>query len=212
LYAADAPKLEAKLHGEWKGGACQGTFSFKPDGTYRLEKWSPGNHMLSGTWAMKWDALPPTLVLTCKESNSKEYVGAEWKVKVSELDRESLSLVFRSAKEGDATIRYTRIKKSAEPKAVSDYIKVEIRGKLRTTDLGDILLIEDLANQPVNITIQDMPLAFGGDKVLAALAKKLDGRTVVVYGNLARAAAERIAIQPKHYLSYVRVTALKEAE
>jgi hypothetical protein len=40
LCVADAPKpaVEAKLHGEWKGGACQGMFAFKPDGTYELTR------------------------------------------------------------------------------------------------------------------------------------------------------------------------------
>src|SRR4051812_25446451 len=81
--AAKPPAVEAKLHGEWEGGACEGVFAFRPDGTYELTRWSPGNYRLTGTWAVRWDALPPTLVLTCKESSRKEYTGTAWEVKVS---------------------------------------------------------------------------------------------------------------------------------
>lgn len=110
-----AAALETKLHGEWRGGDCQGTFTFKPDGTYELTRWSPGNYRLSGTWAVRWDALPPTLVLSCKASSEKGYVGTTWQVKVAELSGEALSLAFDSAKEGKAATRYTRIKLGEEP-------------------------------------------------------------------------------------------------
>jgi len=76
--------------------------------------------------------LPPTLVLKCKESSHKEYVGTAWEMKVPQLDGESLSLAFNSPTEGKETIKYTRVKKLSELKKTgeSDYIKVEIRGKL----------------------------------------------------------------------------------
>ena len=38
-----AATLERKLHGEWKGGACQGTWTFRADGTFELKHFSPGN-------------------------------------------------------------------------------------------------------------------------------------------------------------------------
>jgi len=211
----EKPPVEATLHGEWKGGACQGTFIFKADGTYQLKQWSPGNYSLSGTWAIRWDALPPTLVLKCKESSHKEYVGRAWEMKVPQLDGESLSLAFNSATEGKETIKYTRVKKSAELKKAgeSDYIKVEIRGKLRVTDKQQVALeIEELAKEPVYASVHDMRLAFGEDKELADLAKKLDGKTVIVSGSLARVPAERIAVKPTNYLSYIKVTELKAAE
>jgi hypothetical protein len=78
--------IERKLHGTWKGPACGGTFTFKPDGTYTLEHYSPGNHTLAGTWTMRWDALPPTLVLACKSSEQADYVGKTWELKVVKLD------------------------------------------------------------------------------------------------------------------------------
>jgi hypothetical protein len=64
---------------------------------------------------MRWDALPPTLVLTCKDSSRKEYFGTAWELKVTELDGEALSLVFNSPTEGQATIRYTRVKSGEKP-------------------------------------------------------------------------------------------------
>jgi len=57
-----------------------------------------------------------------------------------------------------------------------------------------------------------MRLAFSEDKELADLAKKLDGKTVIVSGSLARVPAERIAVKPTNYLSYIKVTELKAAE
>ena len=40
---ADVPQdgpasLERKLHGEWKGGACMGDWTFAPDGTYKVQR------------------------------------------------------------------------------------------------------------------------------------------------------------------------------
>lgn len=113
--AGKPPAVEAKLHGQWQGGPCQGTFTFKPDGTYELTGWSPGGYRLTGTWAMRWDALPPTLVLTCKASSDKGYVGTKWEVKVGELNGQALSIAFDSPKEGKATIRYTRVKLGEKP-------------------------------------------------------------------------------------------------
>jgi hypothetical protein len=60
LTAADAavrPKetvgtAERALCGEWRGGACQGTWTFRADGTFELKHYSPGNDTLSGTWGI----------------------------------------------------------------------------------------------------------------------------------------------------------------
>jgi hypothetical protein len=99
-------------------------------------------------------------------------------------------------------------------KAPAAYFKVEIRGTLQLKDQfeGITLDPEELVNQPVKSTIHGMPLALGEDKELAALAKKLGGKTVLVNGDLTRVAGQRIAVQPTHYVYYVKVTALKAAE
>ncbi len=59
--------LERKLHGQWQGGPCAGELTLRADGTFEREHYSPGNRKLSGTWAVRWDALPPALALTCKK-------------------------------------------------------------------------------------------------------------------------------------------------
>jgi hypothetical protein len=82
-FCADAPRtepalLEQKLYGEWVGGPCMGTIDFRADGTFERRNYSPGGHTLQGTWALKWNAVPPTLVMTCKTSSSQDFVG--WKL------------------------------------------------------------------------------------------------------------------------------------
>src|SRR6266511_2288512 len=61
--------LEQKLLGAWKGQTpCTGNFYFRADGTYELKGHGPGLSDFAGTWKVRWDALPPTLLLTCKTS------------------------------------------------------------------------------------------------------------------------------------------------
>ena len=89
---AEAPvPLERKLHGGWRGGPCEGTWTYLPDGTFRARHYSPGNNRLAGTWELRWDALPPTLVRTCKTSDDPDLVGKTWDVKLVRLDDKSLA-------------------------------------------------------------------------------------------------------------------------
>ena len=67
--------IESKLHGVWVGGPCMGEFTFRADGTFERLHYSPGDHKLKGTWQLEWKALPPTLVVDCKESTNPEFVG-----------------------------------------------------------------------------------------------------------------------------------------
>jgi hypothetical protein len=91
--------LEQKLLGSWQGGPCEGNYTFHPDGTFELRRFTPGNNTLTGTWSLRWDALPPTLVVTCKTSDFKkndptrpewEYLGKPLELKLIELNREVL--------------------------------------------------------------------------------------------------------------------------
>src|SRR5262245_25215532 len=84
---ADPPKpgpvnLERKLHGWWQGPACGGEWMVGPDSTFEARHYSPGNNTLTGTWAVRWDALPPTWVLTIKTSDAPDRikVGETWQV------------------------------------------------------------------------------------------------------------------------------------
>jgi len=89
--AADPPKdgsakLEQKLHGTWYGGDCMGDWTFGPKGDLEVKHYSPGDNHLTGTWELRWDALPPTLVMVCKTSDDPDYVGRTWTVRVLQLD------------------------------------------------------------------------------------------------------------------------------
>ena len=105
---ADQPKqppvaLERKLLGEWEGPACGGELILRADGTFQRLHYSPGNNELTGTWEVRWNALPPTLVLTCKAADHASFVGKE-EVKLIQLDDEVLA--YQS---GDQQYRYTRV-------------------------------------------------------------------------------------------------------
>jgi hypothetical protein len=104
----DSPAtLERRLLGEWKGGACQGDWTFRADGTCELKHYSPGNDTLTGTWGIRWNALPPTLNVTFNASDNSKYVGTKWELRIIQLDDEAL--VYQHA-DGVKT-RYERVKK-----------------------------------------------------------------------------------------------------
>jgi predicted FMN-binding regulatory protein PaiB len=108
--------------------------------------------------------------------------------------------------------------KKEPPKAPTTYFKVEVRGTLRVTDKVEVVsatLAQELAKQPVNATITGwgVYLAFGDNKELAALAKKLDGKAVLIGGELRRAYEGPISgLFPPRFDDYIQVTALKAAE
>ncbi len=86
--------LEKKLLGAWHGGPCEGNYTFKDDGTFTLDSFTPGGNILTGTWSIRWDQLPPTLVVTCNTSDFKkrdpkrneyEYLGKPRELKLMEL-------------------------------------------------------------------------------------------------------------------------------
>ena len=108
--AADNPldaaaALETKLHGDWKGGPCDGEFRLKPDGTFERRHFSPGNYNATGTWKVRWDALPPTLVLSCRTSDDPDAVGKISEVKLIQLDDKVLAYQYP----GQRPSRYTRL-------------------------------------------------------------------------------------------------------
>jgi uncharacterized protein (TIGR03067 family) len=120
---ADKPKeapvtLERKLHGGWKGGSCQGDWTFEADGAFELQRYSPGNNRFTGTWEVRWNALPPTLVLTCKTSDDPDHfaVGKASEVKLLQLDDDALALQYR----GGEPVRYER-----EPPCALDQAKTQ---------------------------------------------------------------------------------------
>jgi hypothetical protein len=100
--------LEKKMVGAWKGQSpCGGTFLFRADGTYELTGYGPAPYDTAGTWAVRWDALPPTLVLTCKTSEVAEEIGQITELKLSRLDDEGLAVQYAN----ETVHRYARSKK-----------------------------------------------------------------------------------------------------
>ena len=113
VQAADSRKdvaaeLEKKMLGTWRGGPCVGTLTLKADGTFERRGVSPSGNRLAGTWKMRWDALPPTLVLHCKESDDGGSVGKTTEVKVVQLDDKMLVYQHPLAKKPS---RHTRVTK-----------------------------------------------------------------------------------------------------
>ena len=117
VWAEDNPgqalaALERKLDGVWVGnGPCDGQLTIKADGTYQRLRHGPGGNNSSGTWKVRWDALPPTLVLSCKTTDDAAYAGKTLEVKIVQLD--DAELVFKYQKQIPA--RYTRGKKQRKP-------------------------------------------------------------------------------------------------
>ena len=95
--------LERKLLGTWHGPACGGDYTYSADGTFHVGYFTPGQNTLTGTWAIRWDALPPTLLLTYKTSDIRqndpdriefEFLGKTREAKIHELNGESLVYRF----------------------------------------------------------------------------------------------------------------------
>src|SRR5436190_18472513 len=95
--------LEKKLLGTWHGPACGGDYTFKAEGTFELKHFTPGNNTLTGTWSIRWDALPPTLLLTNQSSDftkkdpsreEYEYFGKTREAKLLELNGDTFVYRF----------------------------------------------------------------------------------------------------------------------
>ena len=102
--------LERKLLGAWEGKTgCDGHFVFREDGTYTLKGFGPAAHDSAGTWKVRWDALPPTLVMTCKDSGIPEEVGTVREVKLIKLDDNGLAIKYANPN-GSPPGHYKRVK------------------------------------------------------------------------------------------------------
>ena len=64
----------------------------------------------AGTWKVRWDALPPTLVLTCKTSEIPDEVGKTTQVRLIKLDDKSLAIEYAN-QNGSPPGHYTQVKK-----------------------------------------------------------------------------------------------------
>jgi hypothetical protein len=92
-----AAALESKLCGTWKGeGPCMGGLTLHADRTYERKWQGPSGNNSAGTWELRWDALPPTLILTCKTSDDSAYIG-EKVMKLVQLDDKALAFKYPSS-------------------------------------------------------------------------------------------------------------------
>jgi hypothetical protein len=103
----DLEALELRLRGLWAGRACAGNFIFRADGTYERQHYGPGGTNSAGTWQMPWDALRPTLIMTCKTSGDPRDVGRALEVRLVEVS--DVALVFNHPLSGRC--RYSRAAK-----------------------------------------------------------------------------------------------------
>jgi hypothetical protein len=100
--------LEQKMVGVWKGRiGCDGRLVFRADRTYELTGHGPAGDDSAGTWKVAWDALPATLVLTCKTSEIADEIGKATEVKLIKLDDKRLAFKYANKYVG----HYTRVKK-----------------------------------------------------------------------------------------------------
>jgi hypothetical protein len=107
----DLAALEQKMLGEWKGRTtCDGRLVFRADGTFTLTEYGPAINDSQGTWKVRWDALPPTLVLICKTSEVQNEVGKATEVKLIQLDEKSLAIDYGN-QNGSPSGHYARVKK-----------------------------------------------------------------------------------------------------
>jgi RNA polymerase sigma factor (sigma-70 family) len=91
LRVEDAAGLMKKLQGEWMSNRdCLGDITFNADGTYSWIHYGPGDATVVGKWSMRWEALPPTLVMTSTASNDKDYIGQTKELKLLQLDGKTL--------------------------------------------------------------------------------------------------------------------------
>jgi hypothetical protein len=115
---ADKPKespaaLERKLHGEWIGGPCDGELVLGADGSFERRRYTPGDNKLTGSWELRWNALPPTLVLACRTSDDPDFVGKTSEVRLIQMDDEAIAYQYAG---NEQVIRYERVKRADKPK------------------------------------------------------------------------------------------------
>ncbi|HKA08390.1 MAG TPA: hypothetical protein VKD71_14115 [Gemmataceae bacterium] len=106
--AKDVTTLEQKIVGSWDGQTgCAGKFVFHADGTYELTGYGPAPYDSAGSWIVRWDALPPTLILNCKSSKIADQIGRTTELKLTQLDDGNLAVEHAS----QTVDRYARVKK-----------------------------------------------------------------------------------------------------
>jgi hypothetical protein len=100
--------LEQNLIGVWQGRTtCDGRLVFRADGSYELREYGPAHEQRQGTWKVRGEALPATLVLLCKTADVEEEIGKTTTVKLIEVNDKNLTITY--ANPNDSSLGcYTR--------------------------------------------------------------------------------------------------------
>jgi hypothetical protein len=97
--------LEQKILGAWTGQTgCAGGFLLRSDGTYELTGYGPAPYDSAGTWKVRCDTRPATLVLTCRASEIPQEIGQTSELRLIEVDTDRFA-VQRGKQDAD---RYAR--------------------------------------------------------------------------------------------------------
>ena len=65
--------VKEKLCGSWRGGPCEGEYTFRPNGTYDfifIGGPAPMSH--EGVWSLRGDPAKPTLVMQCRKGARRD--------------------------------------------------------------------------------------------------------------------------------------------
>jgi hypothetical protein len=116
--------LEKKILGTWYGPDCGGDYTFKPDDTFTMVNFGPSDITLTGTWSIRWDALPPTLVITATTSDfttknggraEYEFLNKPLEYKLVQLDEKTISY---QTPDGQREITFARDREGGSSKPV----------------------------------------------------------------------------------------------
>jgi hypothetical protein len=141
------------LYGTWQGPACGGDWTYRADGTFEAQHYSPGNNQLTGTWAVRWNSLPPTLVRTCKTSDDPDLVGKTWEVRLIQLDGVDLAYQYPDQYPSGHLVRFTRSGKTPEQEPemedAAQSLRGMIYGPLREDGSRDVTIRKDAVGKRV---------------------------------------------------------------
>jgi len=105
--------LAEKLHGSWRGGACEGMITFRADRTYEWTGIGPGGDRDNGVWSLRGDPAKPTLVMECKKSDDADRQGKTTERTVVRVSGEEFE--FRHADATAARV-FERVKPEVGPR------------------------------------------------------------------------------------------------
>jgi hypothetical protein len=109
--------VAAKLHGSWRGGACEGEITFRENRTYEWTGIGPGGERHEGTWTLRGDPARPALVMECKKADDPEREGKTTELKIVGVDDDQFEFKYSDTTKSRTFERAK--KKSSEPRSPS---------------------------------------------------------------------------------------------